>query len=142
MDVGEGQFVGDRQPGFGLSRGQVQHFGRGRASLAEHKQIAPHGRELAQEKAHVHALVQNGSGEFERGQAVFMLHGFKEGKKEIFSGQPQGAPHRGHGQFFAAQGQNLAQKGHAVTDAAGGAFGDEAHGFRFECRAFLVKNVG
>ena len=129
-------------PHAGLVIRQFQHGQRLVAGLADQEKHTPDIGQFPQEKADVHPLIQQAAQQQADIGAVLRGQRVQQADEHFLSGQPQHFAGAFLRQACAAQRQRLIQQGHAVPHAAGGPFGDEAHGPFLKGHPFLFQHTG
>ena len=123
---------------------RVRHVERGGGcgpGLADEEQVTPQRGQFAEEKAEIHATLQQFLRQRGNGEAVLSLECVEKALIELLSGKAEHAAGGGFGQVVAAEGQRLAEQGHAVAHASGGTARKEADGVFLERDAFLVEHA-
>lgn len=123
---------------------RVRHVERGGGrgpGLADEEQVTPQRGQFAEEKAEIHATLQQFLRQRGNGEAVLSLECVEKALIKLLSGKAEHAAGGGFGQVVAAEGQRLAEQGHAVAHASGGTARKEADGVFLERDAFLVEHA-
>ena len=110
---------------------RVRHVERGGGrgpGLTDEEQVTPQRGQFAEEKAEIHATLQQFLRQRGNGEAVLSLECVEKALIKLLSGKAEHAAGGGFGQVVAAEGQRLAEQEHAVAHASGGTALTQANG--------------